>query len=206
MFKNRVEAGALLAEQLKQYKEDKNILVAGIPRGGIVVAYALAQSLKLPLNAIIVKKIGSPKNPEFAIGAVSEFGDVFWDEQAINYLNLGKQQKEKALETKKREIKEQVASFSLPERKFMRKAIILVDDGVATGATCIAAAISLQNQNVEKLILATPVIAPEIKEKLKKYFDEIIALETPDTLNAVGEFYKEFDQVSDEEVSTILKK
>lgn len=205
MFQNREQAGELLVHKLEQYK-GSGAVVLGIPRGGVVTALVIASLLNLPLDIIVVKKIGAPDNAELAIGAVGPEGIVYWDEKLCKRLGISHSEKLKVKNEKLQEQREQDKKLrggkSLINLK--NKTVILVDDGVATGATVMVAAIFLKKKNVVKSILAVPVIAKDTLEKIKKYFDEIVFIDSPEEFYAVGQFYKEFPQVEDEEVRRIL--
>lgn len=206
MFQNREEAGRLLGEKLKE-KYGKDVVVLGIPRGGVVVAKVVAAILGAPLDMVVVRKIGAPDNPELAIGAVGPGGVVYWDDRLCRQLSINKSAKlkvksEKLLEQKEREkrLREGKNLTSLQD-----KIVLLIDDGVATGATVLAAALFLKKQKVKEAILATPVIAKDTLEKVKKYFSEVIFLDAPGQFYAVGQFYREFPQASDDEVIKLLE-
>ncbi|MBI2074955.1 MAG: phosphoribosyltransferase [Candidatus Levybacteria bacterium] len=208
MFQDREEAGKLLAEQLISFKGQKDVIVLGITRGGVVAAKAVAKILKVPLDILVVKKIGSPTNPELAIGAIGPKKNVFWDLILIKKLNLNnyqifaiKSQKEK--EQQKLEEKLRLGKKPL---ELNNKTVILVDDGIATGATAHVAQKYLRSQKVKLIILAVPVIAEETLNNIKIYFDRVVALEVPREFHAVGQFFKYFPQVEDEEVITILNR
>lgn len=204
MFKNRTEAGILLAKKLGKYKNAKDTIVIAIPRGGVVVGYALAEKLSLPLSAIVIKKMSLPSNPELAIGAVASDGTIFWDEDILSSFDISETEKNTLLEKKQNEAKIREKEIGIEPFKTEANTIILVDDGVATGSTAKTASLMLKRPQPKKLILATPVIAEGTKQQLEDYFDGIIALKLPYTFHAVGEFYEEFEQVDDEKVKNIL--
>lgn len=204
MFDSREQAGKLLADKLFFYKDKSDIIILGIPRGGVVVAKVIAQELKKPLDLIIIKKIGAPTNPELAIGAVGPLKTIYWDKNLLQVRpadesNL-KSQKEKEQKDREKLLR---GNKSYPDLK--NKIAILVDDGVATGATVLAAYKSLRKMKAKKIILAVPVIAKDTFLNIKRYFDDVIFLENPEEFYAVGEFYREFPQVSDDEVIELLK-
>lgn len=202
MFQNRLDAGKKLGEKLR-LNSQKNFVV-GIPRGGVVVAVQVARIIKSPLICIPVKKIRSPENPELALGAVTLAGIKYIDWN----LTLRSSVSQKYLD---RELKEREKEIVASEKKFgftpelLKKGFtaIVVDDGVATGATIRAVLSYLKKKNVA-CILAVPVIAEEVYRKLQLEVQMIVALEIPRTLSAVGEYYAEFPQVSDEEVMKLL--
>ncbi len=175
MFKNREEAGMLLAKSLKNYRKKENILILGIARGGVVVARAVSDKLELPLDVVVVKKIGAPNNPELAIGAS---------------LERGKREKVFRKGRKPLDIK--------------NRTVILVDDGVATGATVLCAQKFLKKEKAKTIVLAIPVISKETYRHISRYFDRIIALSVEEDFYAVGQFYREFPQVADEEVISLM--
>lgn len=206
MFQNREEAGKLLTRKLENYKR-KDVMVLGIPRGGVVVGKVIAQKLNVPLDIIVVKKIGAPSNPELAIGAVGPGNVVYWDKDLIGRLGISKVEssKLKAQSLKERKEKEKVLRGEKEPLDTRGKTMILVDDGVATGATVLAAQKALQKMGAGTVILAVPVISKETFDDIKRYFDKVIALSVEEEFYAVGQFYREFPQVTDNEVIKILR-
>lgn len=205
MFKNREEAGILLAKKLKREKISNDAIVIAIPRGGVVVADVVAKELHIPLSLVVVKKIGSPGNPELAIGAVAPEGTVFWDEKLMKTLPVGEQEKEKLLEEKKRERETKEQLFHVQPSVMNGKYVVVVDDGVATGATVIAASLFLRRKGALQIVLAVPVIAKDTLSYIKKYVNKVVYLEAPLRFYAVGEFYEEFPEIKDENVLEILR-
>lgn len=207
MFANREAAGQLLAQELQQYRRKKHVIVLGIPRGGVIVAKAVADLLELPFDIIVVRKIGAPSNPELAIGAVGPNRAVYWDQKLCERLAIS--DKQKAISKKIKERERQEREKSLRGRKkpvdAHNKTILLVDDGVATGATVFAAQKAIQKMGAAAIILAVPVVAHDTYGFIKKYFERVVALEIPREFYAVGQFYREFEQVSDNEVIAILR-
>lgn len=206
-FSDRSEAGRRLAQRLLKYK-GKDAVVLAIPRGGVVVAVEVASALEAPLDVVIPRKIGAPENPELAIGAVGPGGEVVINEAVRS--ELGVPDSYIAAE-----VQRQLAEIDRRERLYLGdrqpfpiegKIAILVDDGLATGYTAIAAARSVRARNPQKIALAVPVAPPDTCERLSKEVDEIICLETPELFFAVGQFYADFTQVSDVEVVEILKR
>lgn len=205
MFRNREEAGILLAEKLKKYKGKKNVVVVGLARGGVVVSYKIAKELGLSHDIMVVKKIGAPHNPELAIGAVGPQKTVYWDEELCSRLGISKEIKNSELRIKNKERKEKEKALRGGKSiDIHEKEIILVDDGVATGATAIAASLFLRKQKVKSIILAVPVISQGTYPTIAKYFDKIVVLQVEKDFQAVGQFYQEFPQVEDEEVKRYL--
>lgn len=205
MFRNRQEAGQLLARKFKKLKGQK-VVVLGLARGGVVVAKEIANVLNAPLDALVVKKIGSSGNEELALGAVGPERIVIWDEDLCQRVGADEDYKEKALAIKsqEREEKEQFLRQGRKPLDLFKKTVILVDDGIATGATALAAVAWVKSQNPEKIILAVPVAPPDTLEKLRPQVDYLVCLKVEIEFWAVGQFYKEFPQVSDEEVVKLL--
>lgn len=201
IFKDRQAAGKLLAKYLKKYT-GKDVIVLGIPRGGVVVAIEVAKKLKLPLDILVVRKIGAPFQKELALGAIDPDGEVILDD--VLPAEVGQQIKEEWQEVKRRENEYRAGKLPL---KLRGKKVILVDDGIATGSTTLAAINYLKRHEVKKIILAVPVASKEAIERMIKEIGdigEIRVLETPDYFEAVGQFYAEFLPVSDEEVVKLL--
>lgn len=200
IFKDRKAAGKLLAKHLKQYKLKKNTIVLGIPRGGVVVAAEVAKKLKLPLDIIVTRKIGHPAQPELAIGAVDADGQVIWDNKLLSQLEFKIDDELKEIRRREKEYRQKKEPFQVKN-----KIVILVDDGIATGSTTLAAVNYLKKHQAKKVILAVPVASQEAAEKLSQQADELIILETPDYFQAVGQFYQQFEPVEDNEVIKLLK-
>jgi putative phosphoribosyl transferase len=205
MFVNREEAGMRLAVKLLREKNLKNAVIICIPRGGVIVGKTVSEVLKIPFKILIVKKIGTPNNPELAIGATGSDSVVFWDENLISIFNISKKERTKLLKQTKDAIRKREEALGIDVPDVRGKGVIVVDDGVATGATAIAASLILNKLGSSKIILATPVISKRTKHELGKYFGKIISVETPEDFHAVGQFYREFPQVEDEEVRELLR-
>ncbi len=208
LFRDRRDAGQLLAERLSALKDDPNVIVLGIPRGGVVVAAEIARALNAPLDIFIARKIGAPFNPELAIGALTSNGDVLLDEDLIDQLRLRYDEIESEVKNQRGEIARRLAMFRKalrrPPLEVAGRTVVLVDDGVATGSTVLAALRALRKQSPDRLILAIPVGPPETVARLARECDEAIVLDTPEPFWAVGRFYFRFDQTQDEEVMALL--
>ena len=205
LFLDREQAGRLLAQKLSSYKGE-NTLVLGIPRGGVPVARAISDKLGLDLDIIITKKIGAPGQKELAIGAVGP-GERVLNRELVEKLGVEKKYIEKETTNKQQEIKEKENKFREGKVRIevSGKTAILVDDGIATGATVEVAIKHLRDRGVKKIILAVPVAPRETIERFKKFVDKLVVLETPFDFRAVGQFYQNFPQVTDEEVLQLLK-
>ena len=207
LFKNREQAAELLVKKLNTYQRRSNVIVFAIPRGAVGMGKSIAQALFGAFDIIVVKKIGAPNNPELAIGAVGPENTVYWDLALCKVLRVDKRIMNYALRIKKKERRdrEKVLRGNKPYPSIKDKTVIIVDDGVATGATSIVAAKFLKKQGVGKSILATPVIAKDTLKKVTDYYNEVVYLESSRDFHAVGQFYDKFPQVSDEEVVAILR-
>lgn len=184
----------------------KKTIVLGLARGGVVVASEVARALKVPLDVLVVRKIGAPQEPELAIGAVGPDKIVVWDEELCQRLDLDEEEKKRLLQLKsqEREEKEKFLRRDRPPLDLKGKTVMLVDDGIATGATMEAAVRWIKTQNPQKIILAVPVAPPEAVEKLTPLVNDLICLQVESDFGAVGQFYEEFGQAEDEEVKRIL--
>lgn len=206
MFYDRTEAGEKLAEKLLKYKNKPNTLILALVRGGIIVGEVVANKLHLSLDIIISKKIGAPGNSELAIGAVTESGDPVLNEEMIGTRGITAEYLDAEIFRVREEIKRRIKIYREGKlaKKLADKTIILVDDGVATGKTTEAAVKYLKDKKAKKIILAIPVIAFDTLEKLKKQVNELVYVEAPEMFFAVGQFYEEFPQITDEKVKKIL--
>lgn len=205
-FKGRKEAGSLLAEALKGLG-GAGTVVLGIPRGGVVVAKELNRILNARLDIVLSHKLGAPRNPELAVGAISESGKVFLDGRITSLTGsdeayIKAEAKRQGLEIKRRA---EIFRKILPKADLKGKTGIITDDGVATGATMQAALWAARQEKPKRLIAACPVASSEAVERIEGYCDEVIVYRLPDFFGAVGQFYKDFGQTTDEEVMAILK-
>lgn len=206
-FRNRIEAGRLLAEELKVFRGE-DAVVLGIPRGGIVIAREISLRLNCVLDVVLSRKLGFPGNPELAIGAVGEEGKVFINKELANSLGVGsayiEQEKNKQISLMRlrgleyREI--------IPKVSLKGKTVIVVDDGVATGATVESALLTMAQESPQKLVAALPVGPLESIKRLSASVDEIICLRAPSSFGAISQFYNQFSQVEDAEVIKILQE
>ena len=208
IFEDRQEAGRKLISKLQQYKDKSDVIVLGLPRGGIITASEIAQGLNLPLDLVVTRKIGAPDNPEFAIGAITEDGEGVFDEVTISAYRISQEYIDEEIKKEKKEAKRRLRVYrgDRPPLNLKNKTVILVDDGVATGATLRAAIMSVKSKNAKKIIVAVPVIPQDSLEKIKNEVDDIIYLDVPLFFSAVGSFYKVFVQTEDEEVIALMKK
>jgi len=207
-FRNRLEAGRLLAARLAGYRRRENAVVLGLPRGGVPPAAEIARALELPLDVIISRKLGAPENPEFAIGAVAEGGEPHLNAEGVETTGASKRYISRATERQREEIARRQKLFrgGAPLQLGPHITVILVDDGIATGSTVVAAIQALRQQGVGRIVLAVPVAPPDTVERLRPMVDELIVLLTPTLFWAVGAFYEDFTQVSDDDVCRLLSE
>jgi len=207
-FHDRREAGQLLAKELASLRDQKNLIVLGVPRGGVVVAYEVAKGLRAPLDVYITRKIGAPYNPELAIGAVASDGTLVLDQNLIEHLGVSDDYVQTETERQRKEIERRLVAYrgSRPEPELQDKIVILVDDGVATGATILASLRAIKQRKPAQLILAVPVGPADTIHMLSQEADRVVCLYTPEIFWAVGAFYAIFDQTSDAEVIHLLQE
>lgn len=202
MFRDRLEAGLLLAAKLKKYKNDPGIVLA-VPRGGMPVAYAVARELGFPVEVILTKKIGHPMNKEYAIGAAS-----LTDHFVVPHEGVTEEYIEQELQRIRGRLKDMHTRFmgdKEPE-KLEGKTVIVIDDGIATGNTLLGTVNVLRKSNPGKIVIGVPVASESAVQKLEKEVDEVVAVLIPEDFYGVGAFYEDFEQVSDEEVLFYLDK
>jgi predicted phosphoribosyltransferase len=207
LFQDRKEAGRKLADKLAKYTDEKEIIVLALPRGGVAIGAEIAKKIGASLDVIITRKIRFPGEPEFAIGAIAENGKVALDDQIVKRYNISQSYLDEEICRQKAEIERRLIAYRGGEKlTFIKdKTVILVDDGVATGFTIIAAINALKDEGVKKLIVAVPVSPQDTFLKLKGLVDEIICLETPEDFLAIGDFYYDFEQLTDEEVMQLIQ-
>ncbi|MEM3030583.1 MAG: phosphoribosyltransferase family protein [Candidatus Micrarchaeia archaeon] len=207
-FEDRLDAARKLAGKLRKYAGDPNAIILAIPRGALEMGYALSQELGLPLDALVSKKIPFPGEPELAIGAVAFGGEVSLDEGALAAYGISKEYVEEQRKELARMVEEKYARYA-QGRKFPAlrgKTVILVDDGIATGHTMIAAIKAARKLGAEKVVVAVPVAASDSARAIEPLADEFVCLEIPVFFMAVGQFYRVFRQVEDEEAIAYLNK
>ena len=207
LFADRQEAGERLASKLLHLK-GKSPLILAVPRGGLAVAQPVLEKIGGELDLIITRKIGAPFQPELAIGAVTGDGFIMLNEDILSRVSADSSYIEKAAAEEVEEIKRRLKTYrgDRPSPAIDKRIVVLIDDGVATGYTLLAALRSLQEKKPERLILAVPVGPPDTFKKLQQEVDELVYIEAPANFAAVGQFYRRFDQVSDAEVSAVLRK
>lgn len=205
-FINRFDAGKQLAARLEKYRNDPKAIVLALPRGGVETGYEVAKGLHLPLDITCPRKIGAPSNPEFAIGAITETGEGILHEDVIAALYVSKEYLAKTMAEEKETAQKRLQSYrkGRPARELKGKTVLLVDDGLATGATMQAAIASVKKEGAGKIVLAVPVAPPHTLSKFHGDADDIVCLMTPPGFYAVGQFYDDFAPVNDQEVIDLL--
>jgi predicted phosphoribosyltransferase len=207
-FRDRTDAGRLLAERLRHYAARGDVVVLGLPRGGIPVAYEVARELGIPLDVFLVRKLGVPGHEEFAFGAIATGGTRVLNKEVIERLGLAPEWIE-AIDVKERrelERRERAYRGDDPPPDLAGRTVILVDDGLATGSTMRAAVQAVREDDPAKIVVAVPVADPEVCDALRELADEVVCVVTPRPLRAVGAWYEDFSQTSDEEVSELLAR
>jgi predicted phosphoribosyltransferase len=205
-FRDRTEAGRLLAERLRAYAGRDDVIVLALPRGGVPVGYEVARALGAPLDVFVVRKLGVPGHEELALGAVASGGLIVLDQRLVRALGISDEELRRIVEDEVRELERREAAYrerrGPPEVK--GKTVILVDDGLATGSTMRAAALAVQRLNPARIVVAVPVAAEETCDAFRDVVDEVVCDVTPKPFRAVGLWYDDFSQTTDEEVRELL--
>lgn len=208
-FKNRSEAGRFLAQNLEEYTKNPSVVVLALPRGGVPVAYEVADALKAPLDIFVVRKLGVPGHDELAMGAIATGGIRVLNSRVVDYLDISDETIEAVTRREQRELQRRERLYRGPRRAIdvQGKTVIIVDDGMATGSTMRAAVRALRQQKPEKIIVAVPVGARETCESFAKEVDTMcVCAITPEPFDGVGLWYRNFEQTSDEEVRELLTR
>ncbi len=207
VFRDRAEAGRLLARKLESSRYDPSALILALPRGGVAVGYELSVSLHLPLDIFVTRKLSTPDNPEYAIGALSETGAIYLNPEAIEVFQLSHAELEAFIGKERQELarRQQLYRNGLPLAPIRDKTVILVDDGIATGATFFATIEAVKELSPRRLIAAIPVAPLDNLARVRSRVDELIVLATPEPFVAVGHHYHDFAQVDDAQVLAYLK-
>jgi putative phosphoribosyl transferase len=208
LYKDRTAAGQRLAAELATYANRPDVLILALPRGGVPVAYEVASSLKAPLDVFLVRKLGVPGQEELAMGAIASGGMRVLNEQIVRSLNLSETAIDQVAEQEQQELerRERLYRDDRPAPDLHERTVILVDDGLATGATMRAAVRALRQQQPARLVVAVPVSSPETCHEFEAEVDDIVCAETPRPFYSVGLWYDNFSQTTDEEVRDLLKR
>lgn len=207
MYANRSEAGRQLVRSL-QHLRGSDVVVLGLPRGGVPVAYEVAKALDAPLDVIVVRKLGVPFQPELAMGAVGEDGVLVLNPEVVRMAHISSEEMTSVQRREQRVVEERAGRFRAgrPRLDLEDKVALIVDDGVATGATARAACRVARAMGAEKVVLAVPVGPPQVGDRFRDEADEMVCPEQPDVFYAVGQFYRDFSQTTDDEVTTLLHR
>ena len=206
IFQDRTDAGRQLAEELLSYAGRDDVIVLALPRGGVPVAFEVAQRLGVPLDVFVVRKLGVPGHEELAMGAIASGGIRVLNEDVLYVLPDAQSIVEMVTAIEREELKRRERDYrsDRPAPEVRGRTVILVDDGLATGATMRAAAAALRQQGAAKIIVAVPVGAPSSCHEIRSAADEVVCLQTPGSFMGVGQYYEDFSQTTDEEVRELL--
>lgn len=206
-FRDRAHAGVLLAKELAAYRGDPNALILALPRGGVVVGYELSVALHLPLEVFLTRKLRTVNNPDCAIGAVSETGALYVNQEALGTFQLSSEDIEELVLGEEGELRRQRALYrqGRPLSALANRTVILVDDGIATGATLFATITSMAALSPRRVIVAIPVAPQETGARIRPLVDQCLILTTPEPFSTVGALYTEFEPVTDSQVLTLLE-
>lgn len=204
-FANRAEAGRLLAAELSHLKS-RNPVVIGLPRGGVVVAAEVAAALEAPLDVLVVRKIGAPRQPELGLGAIAEGGVLLLNKRLMRQVGVTKDALQGTIDSATAELNRRLSAYRGEHEPVQveGRTVILVDDGLATGSTARAAIGALQHHGAAEIVLAVPVGAPSTVKEIGELVDEVVCLHAPFMLSAVGQYYDDFTQTADAEVIALL--
>jgi predicted phosphoribosyltransferase len=205
-FNDRTEAGELLAQKLMRYAKRDDVIVLALPRGGVPVGYIVARELQVPLDILLVRKLGFPGQEEFAMGAIASGGVYVLHDDVVKRYGISMAEIEAVKQRELREIERREIAYraNRPAPQLQGRVVIVVDDGIATGATMFAAVKCLRQSRPARIVAAVPLAPPDTCQQLKSKVDEIVCLSMPEPFHAVGTWYKNFGQTSDEEVKSLL--
>jgi predicted phosphoribosyltransferase len=208
LFKDRRDAGRKLAQKLKDYPGRKDVIVLALPRGGVPVAYEAAKALNVPMDIFIVRKLGWPGHEEMAIGAIASGGVRVLNQDIVQYLNIPEALIDAVAQRELRELERREHAYrgDRPPLNVKDRTVIIVDDGLATGASMRAAIEGVRAHHPARMVIAVPTAAPETCESLKHEVDEVICATTPEPFYGVSRWYEDFSQTTDEEVRTLLQE
>ena len=205
-FKNRRAAGRLLGDALRTYAGREDLLVFALPRGGVPVGYEVAKQLGAELDVLIVRKLGVPRQPEVAMGAISSGDALYLNEQILKLAEISPREIEAVLEQERRELARRESSYrgSRPIARIEGRTVIVVDDGIATGASMQAALLALRGKKPQHIVVAVPVAPADAREWFRDVADEFVCVLSPNGFQAVGQFYEDFSATQDVEVRALL--
>jgi len=208
VFTDRTDAGRQLAAQLRQYADRKDVVVLALPRGGLPVGFEVAQALHAPLDVMIVRKLGTPGQPELAMGAIASGGVRVINQAVMSGLQISAEELDRVAAKEQAEVerRERLYRAGRAALEIQGRTVILVDDGIATGSTMRAAIQAIRAQNPARLVVAVPTAAGSTAARIRTEVDELVCLTTPEPFFAIGYFYREFPQLTDEDVREVLAR
>ena len=206
LLPNRTEAGRLLASQLEAYANRADVLVLGLPRGGVPVAFEVAKVLQAPLDICLVRKLGVPKRKELAMGAIASGNVMVINDEVVDWLQISPEMIDQVVVTEQQELERRDRAYreGRPVPVATNRIVILVDDGIATGSTLMAAIETLKQQQPKSIIVAVPVAPLSVYHKLKTVVNEVVCLITPESFRSISLWYEDFSQTTDEDVRYLL--
>jgi predicted phosphoribosyltransferase len=206
VFEDRVDAGRVLAKSLEAYRGARDAIVLALPRGGVPVGYEIAAALGLPLDVLVVRKLGLPWQPELAMGAIASGGAIVLNEEVLGFARGSREALDGVRRTEQQELERRERAYrgAKPPLDLAGRIGILVDDGLATGATMEAAVRAVRSLGARRVVVAVPVASPEARDRIAAVADEVVCLEAPALFSAVGQWYRNFGQTSDSEVGELL--
>ena len=207
-LRNRTEAGHLLAKKLTAYANRPDVLVLGLPRGGVPIAFEIAKALNVPLDICLVRKLGVPGQPELGMGAIASGNVIVINQEVVNWLNIPRDAIDRVVAMERQELQRRDRAYrgNRPLPDVRHRTVIVVDDGIATGSTMRAAIATLRQQQPEQIVVAVPVASPETCDELKAEVDQIVCLITPERLSSISLWYENFSQTTDAEVRNLLSQ
>jgi putative phosphoribosyl transferase len=207
-FEDRTQAGRLLGEALAEYAKRSDVVVLALPRGGVPVGFEVARMIDAPLDIILVRKLGTPGQEELAMGAIASGGVCVLNPDIVAVIDISQEAIEAVAATERKELERRERAYrgNKPPPPVENHCIILVDDGLATGASMLAAVSALRQRKPASIVVAIPVAPPDTVQRLKQEADAVVCLATPEPFSAVGRWYREFPQTSDDEVRSLLER
>ncbi len=208
VYRDRRQAGRVLGKALAQYAGRSDVLVLALPRGGVPVGFEVARSIGAPFDVFLVRKLGFPRNEEYAMGAIASGGIRVIDEALVRHVGISPAAVERVVEQEERELRRREYAYrgGLPPVEIGGRTVIFVDDGLATGSSMRAAVKAARRRGARRIVVATPVGPPDTVRELAQFADEVVCPSTPEPFLAVGRFYRNFDQTEDAEVVDLLRE
>jgi len=205
-FEDRIQAGRLLGEALTRYAKRDDVIILALPRGGVPVGFEVAQIINAPLDIMLVRKLGTPGQEELAMGAIASGGVCVLNDDIVAAIDISQEEIEAAATRERKELERRERAYrgNQPPPAIENHCVILIDDGLATGASMLAAVAGLKQRKPAAIVVAVPVAPPDTVQRLQEEADDVVCLATPEPFSAVGRWYREFPQTSDDEVKSLL--